>query len=222
MQRLRDTKTELVAKIITDNLGRKINRLLVVGCGSGVEAAILSRCLETEVVGIDVAGDFDADSARVAELRRGDAMALDFADGSFDFVYSYHALEHIPHPIRALEEIKRVLRAGGCYWVGTPNRLRVIGYLGSKDATLWEKLRWNLIDWKAKLTGKFRNELGAHAGFSVSELGGMLADVFPEKRDMTSIYFRTLYSRYQYVLRALELSGLSTFVYPSVYFMGQK
>jgi ubiquinone/menaquinone biosynthesis C-methylase UbiE len=222
MQRLRDTKTELVARIISDNVRRKINRMLVVGCGAGVEAAILARCLEAEVVGVDVVEDFDPASARLVKLTRGDAMALEFEDGSFDFVYSYHALEHILNPIRALEEMCRVLKPSGGYWVGTPNRLRVIGYLGSKTATLREKVEWNIIDWKAKLAGRFTNELGAHAGFSASELGSMLAIVFSEKNDMTNIYYHVLYNRYQYFLRALQLSGLSRFLYPSVYFMGQK
>ena len=220
MQHLRDTKTELVAGIIIDNVAIKPARILVVGCGTGVEAAILARSLQAEVVGIDIEDNFDPESAKQAELKKDDAMSLSFADDSFDFVYSYHALEHFPDPVRALNEMGRVLRPGGGYWVGTPNRLRLVGYLGSKDATGMEKLRWNLIDWKAKMTGRFRNELGAHAGFSNAELGAMLAEVFPVVNNMTDLYFLALYRNYGKLLRLIRLSGLSPLVYPSIYFMG--
>ena len=124
---MQDTKTESVAKIIKDNIGRRIERLLVVGCGSGIEAAILARRLDTKVVGIDVVEGFDAKSMACATLQLGDAMDLRFDDCSFDFIYSYHALEHIPDPALALREMHRVLSAGGGFWIGTPNRLRAIG-----------------------------------------------------------------------------------------------
>lgn len=220
MHRLRDPKTELVANIISNN-NQDINKLLVVGCGSGVEAAILAQSLDVETFGIDILDNFDPDSARYSRLQVGDAMALNFDDNSFDFIYSYHALEHIPDPQQALSEMRRVLRPGGGFWIGTPNRLRVLGYLGSKDATLREKLKWNYIDWKARLSGKFRNKYGAHAGFSASELDGLLSDVFPIVNDVTDVYFSAIYSRHSISLRLIKLSGLSAIIYPSVYFMGR-
>jgi ubiquinone/menaquinone biosynthesis C-methylase UbiE len=220
MHRLRDTKTELVANIISANIERHIGNLLVVGCGSGVEAAILSRCLKADVIGIDVENNFDPESARQAVLQYGDAMSIPFDDNSFDFVYSYHALEHIPEPKKALSEMARVLRPGGWFWIGTPNRWRVLGYLGSKTATFSEKVRWNYIDWKARLSGKFRNEYGAHAGFSAKELETMLIAVFPVVNNVTDTYFSTLYSRHGMFIRLIRLSGLSRFIYPSVYFLG--
>lgn len=222
LQNVRDTKTESIAQIITENVDGKIDRLLVVGCGSGIEAAILARCFDSEVVGIDVAENFDAESMANATLQLGDAMDLDFDDCSFDFVYSYHALEHISDPVIALQEMRRVLNVGGGYWIGTPNRLRAIGYLGSKTATLKEKLMWNLVDWRARLTGKFRNEMGAHAGFSSAELRQLIGSEFSTVDDMSDVYFSTLYRRHQRLLNLLRISGLSKIAYPSVYFMGRK
>ena len=43
----------------------------------------------------------------------GDAMALPFATGSIDAVYSSGVFEHIPNPISAGEEVARVLKFGG-------------------------------------------------------------------------------------------------------------
>lgn len=50
-----------------------------------------------------------------------DMQALPYASGSFDLVVHSDTLEHVPQPLRALEECHRVLRAGGalCFTVPT-------------------------------------------------------------------------------------------------------
>jgi ubiquinone/menaquinone biosynthesis C-methylase UbiE len=222
MRVLRDSKTEAVARIIQREMKRSIKKMLVVGCGTGVEAAKLAECLSAEVIGIDLALKFSSELAPNVVLQVGDGTALEFEDGSFDFVYSYHSLEHMDDPIRALKEMQRVLTPAGGYWVGTPNRHRFLGYLGSKDATIYEKFKWNLMDWKARLAGKFRNEFGAHAGFSAQELCGMLQGIFSETNNMSDIYFHEIYKSYQGILHVLERTRLSSIAYPSVYFMGRK
>ena len=58
MRALRDTKTEMVARIIQGEIKRDINKLLVVVCGTGVEAAILAECFGAKVTGIDVLENF--------------------------------------------------------------------------------------------------------------------------------------------------------------------
>jgi ubiquinone/menaquinone biosynthesis C-methylase UbiE len=107
-----DRKTEHVCTMIRSHCSRKIERLLVVGCGSGLEAAILARGLATHVTGIDVDTNFDVQAREHASLCQADARALPFPDSSFDVVYCYHALEHIREPVRAIREIARVLRNG--------------------------------------------------------------------------------------------------------------
>jgi len=51
----------------------------------------------------------------------GSALALPFADGSFDTVFSSQVLEHVPEPERMLAEMTRVLRPGGCLIVTAPH-----------------------------------------------------------------------------------------------------
>jgi SAM-dependent methyltransferase len=42
-----------------------------------------------------------------------DLQGLPFEDGSYDFVFASHVLEHVPDDARALSEIRRILRPGG-------------------------------------------------------------------------------------------------------------
>lgn len=222
MPDLTDTKTEKVAEIIRKIHRQKIENLLVVGCGSGIEAAILAQKLKAKVVGIDIEDNFDAAARKFAALETGNAENLLFKDSIFDFVFSYHALEHIPDPKKAVREMHRVLKIGGGFWIGTPNKSRIVGYVGGKDATLRQKIDWNLADWKARLAGKFENEAGAHAGFTSDQLNRLLAEVFPHVAARTRDYFAAVYPNYPQFLKIIEQSRLSHFIYPSVYFSGSK
>ncbi len=222
MPELSDTKTEIVARLIRQFHPFKINKLLVVGCGSGLEAAILAQQLEAEVSGVDLKNEFDPEAAKIATLQTGDATALNFADETFDFIFSYHALEHIENPVKALEEMRRVMKPGAGFWIGTPNRSRMVGYIGGKNTSFSEKVRWNILDWKQRVKGEFRNELGAHAGFTSTELDGLLSRVFSKVDERTGEYFLSIYENKKAVVRGIESSGLSRYIFPSVYFSGAK
>lgn len=55
----------------------------------------------------------------------GDATSLDFADDTFDVVYSFGVLHHIPEVARAVAEIHRVLKPGGELLVMLYNRASI-------------------------------------------------------------------------------------------------
>ncbi|MET0752187.1 MAG: methyltransferase domain-containing protein [Pyrinomonadaceae bacterium] len=222
MSALTDSKTEKVAEIIRRIHQTEIKKLLVVGCGEGIEAAILAQKLKAKVVGIDIDGKFDKEAAKFAELRKGNAENLVFADDTFDFVFSYHALEHIENPQKALKEIHRVLKIGGGYWIGTPNKSRIVGYIGGKNTSLAEKIKWNFADWKARIEGKFENKLGAHAGFTAKELDKLLSEAFSTVDEQTKTYFAEVYANHPGLIKIIEQSGFSQYIYPSVYFSGRK
>jgi len=214
-------RATLIADVIRQRHRKPIRNMLVVGCGNGREAHALAQALGCNVTGIDLHARFDPDAAAGVTLQHADATALPFPTASFDFVYSYHVLEHIPNYRGALAEMNRVLAPGGGLWIGTPNRARLLGYLGG-GASLKNAIKWNWADWRARLHGKFRNEYGAHAGFTMAELGGELRAFFARIDEATLDYYLAIYPRKSRTVRMLHRSGLGTFAFPSIYFVGGK
>jgi SAM-dependent methyltransferase len=78
--------------------------MLDLGCGTALHQPVCER------TGYSYAG-LDYSNAKAPIL--GDAHALPFRDGAFDFVLSVAVLEHVQHPAVVLGEVFRVLRPGG-------------------------------------------------------------------------------------------------------------
>ena len=167
---------------------------LVVGCGNGNEVVYMRRAFHSNsVVGVDVGRIFSAEARAEHCVARGDALRLPFAGETFDFAAAFHSLEHMGDARAALGEIHRVLRPGAWFYMGVPNSRRLVGYLGSFDATTWQKITWNLTDWAARARGRFRNEMGAHAGFERRELATLLEERFSDVRLLTEEFLRYKY-----------------------------
>lgn len=90
---------------------REGDRVLEVGAGAG---HLTKRLAER---GVDITGiDVNPKAAEVAGTDRVIEMSADalaFADGEFDAIVSFHAIEHIPPLDRAASEMARVLKPGG-------------------------------------------------------------------------------------------------------------
>lgn len=213
-------KTATLSTVVERRFGRP-RRILVVGCGTGAEAGVLARWFDAETTGIDIdAGRFDYAAAAPATLLRMDAEHLSFPDGSFDLAYSFHALEHIMNPRRALAEMRRVAASGGAYVIGTPNRDRLIGYISS-SMPLRTKLVCNMRDILSRARGKWSNEAGAHAGFTRQELRALCGEIFGSVDDITRAYYDGLYCAYRPALRLIQHARVDRFVYPSIYVAGR-
>ena len=66
-----------------------------------------------------VAGELDPVRSRVGAVQ-GDALALPFADDTFDRVIASEILEHIPDDEQAMAELARVFRPGGTMAITVP------------------------------------------------------------------------------------------------------
>ena len=96
--------------------------VLEIGCGTGL---LLER---TATVARRASGiDLSAGMARFSATRKGLTVAqasatdLPFAEGSFDVVYSFKVLPHVPDLAAAVAEIRRVLRPHGRAFVEVYN-----------------------------------------------------------------------------------------------------
>lgn len=203
-------------RALLDEVRVKPRRLLVIGCGAGVEVAHLADATGAHVTGIDL--DVDPRWGRSGvTLVRGDAQRLPFPDGAFDAVYCYHVLEHVPDPRKAVGEARRVLSPAGAGYFGTPNKSRLVGYIGGRATTV-EKVRWNLVDWGRRLQGRWSNEQGAHAGFTGAELARLLSASFTRVEGVDLACYVGKYPRLAAFWKVAFQLGLARFLAPSVYF----
>ena len=99
-------------------------RLLDLGCGAGENSVYFAQkganCVAADYSPgmVEVALKLAAANGVSIEGHTANAMALDFADNTFDIVYASNLLHHIPDPKIALKEMHRVLKPGGkaCFW----------------------------------------------------------------------------------------------------------
>ncbi len=110
-------------RTVIERLGE--GRVLDVGCGQGFESA---RFLAPgrRVVGADYSGE----AVQLAKAKHGpdgleavqmNALALGFAEGSFDWACSSHLIEHFDEPEGHVAELARVVKDDGTVFFLTPN-----------------------------------------------------------------------------------------------------
>ncbi len=98
-------------------------RALDIGCGTGELARAVARHYpEARVVATDLTREMvvraraagpSSPSGEPPSFATGSALALPFADGSFDLVTNAFVLRNLSSLPRGLEEMRRVLRPGG-------------------------------------------------------------------------------------------------------------
>jgi ubiquinone/menaquinone biosynthesis C-methylase UbiE len=93
--------------------------VLEVAPGPGFFAVELAQRGEFHITGLDISQtlvEIACDHARSAgvqvHFQVGDASAMPFADESFDLIYCSAAFKNFSQPVRALDEMYRVLRPG--------------------------------------------------------------------------------------------------------------
>jgi ubiquinone/menaquinone biosynthesis C-methylase UbiE len=130
-------------------------RALDLACGTGYAAIGLSAAhLADEVHASDLSAGMLArskDNARGAgvevRLALADAERLPYADDAFDLIVARGALHHVPSPLAALREVRRVLEPGGVAVVlaepTAPGERQVGAVVGTayRAVEAWRKVR---------------------------------------------------------------------------------
>jgi ubiquinone/menaquinone biosynthesis C-methylase UbiE len=101
---------------------------LEVGCGRGVGVEII-----LDLFGAERVDAFDLDARMVARaqrrlhsrqdrvrLWRGDVTSIEANDGTYDAVFDFGIIHHVPNWRDAITEVSRVLRSGGRFYAEEP------------------------------------------------------------------------------------------------------
>jgi ubiquinone/menaquinone biosynthesis C-methylase UbiE len=108
---------------------RRGMHVLDCGCGPGTITLDLANLVSQGlVVGIDLEPAQLRSAQNLARQQQINASfgvasiyALPFADGYFDAVFAHALFEHLREPVRALREMKRVLRSSGLVGIRSPD-----------------------------------------------------------------------------------------------------
>ncbi|MEE8518350.1 MAG: methyltransferase domain-containing protein [Dehalococcoidia bacterium] len=130
-------------------------QLLDCGCGLGsITVGLAEAVAPGRVVGLDL--DAEAIKAAGKKARElgianvsfevGSLYELPFDDNSFDVAYEHMVLMHVPEPLKAVEEVYRVLRPNGVF--GARDRDKENDVIGNPNAV--SALFWDLfLKWQA-------------------------------------------------------------------------
>lgn len=165
-------RNERLAGYRQETIGAARGAVLEIGVGSGVNLPLYGPAVD-QVSGIDPSPALlDRASQKLAKahvtvsLVRASAEQLPFADGAFDTLVMTWTLCSIPNPIRALAEMRRVLKPGG--------RLLFVEHGLSPDPRVMRWQRWLTPFWKRIGGGchldRKTDDLIRAAGFRVDAL----------------------------------------------------
>ena len=140
-------------RMVIDNYYRQVaeeivahlpgGRILDIGTGPGyLPIEIAKRSASVDIIGIDLSRKLlsmaRSNAAREGLSDRltfqlGDAGRINFEDGFFDMVISTGMLHALKDPVKVIQEIYRVLKAGGEAWIFDPARVS-----GAVDRDKWK------------------------------------------------------------------------------------
>jgi tocopherol O-methyltransferase len=124
----RQAQIDLIEELLTWADVRQATNILDVGCGIGGSSLYLAKKFNAQATGITlspVQASRAAERAQSAGLsdrahfQVADALAMPFADNTFDLVWTLESGEHMPDKQQFLRECHRVLKPGGTLLMAT-------------------------------------------------------------------------------------------------------
>ncbi len=139
---------------VSDRLGRPLS---IVEAGCGQAWLIDLKGIDYTLTGVDL-------DAAALELRKsvqqdldtvicGDLCTLELPEASFDVVYSFYVLEHVPQAELALLNLIRWLKPGGLMILRLPDPRSVRGFY-SKITPHWVHILYYRFVYQKKMAGK--------------------------------------------------------------------
>lgn len=122
LQQITPFRVELINEFVGSVAGKTVADL---GCGGGLLALPLLQA-GANIIGVD-RSEKSVDVARAICKGKGqffvsDICTLPIESSSADIVLLADVLDHIPNLSKALYEADRILKPGGCMYIGTINR----------------------------------------------------------------------------------------------------
>jgi ubiquinone/menaquinone biosynthesis C-methylase UbiE len=168
-------------------------RVLDLGCGPGsITLGLAEAVAPGEVVGVDFQPAQVAQAQALSAARGvmnvrfevADVYRLPFPDGSFDAVFAHAVLMHLREPVRALVEVRRVLRPGGIVGVRDSDWGGRIHAPATRLLEQWYALtvRVRQLNGGDPFMGRHHRRLLLEAGFARAEATvSVWSDGTPEK-----------------------------------------
>lgn len=120
--RLQDQAVTLVELLHSDTIYPAGSMVLEAGCGVGAQTVTLAKnSPEAIITSVDISENsvvsarLNAEAAGITNVnfQQGDIFHLPFEPNSFDHIFVCFVLEHLPHPVEALNILKNYLKTSG-------------------------------------------------------------------------------------------------------------
>lgn len=161
-------------------VGRSIQRILDLGCGTGRFSEGLAARFNADVIGLDpsakmlqIARDKQRD-ARV-HYQRGRAEAIPLASASVDLVFMSMSFHHFDDPLATARECRRVVRNDGTVVIRTGTRDQISSYAYVPFFAATRRMLEEILPSSTALDGTF-----AAAGFRLVAAEAITQTIAPD------------------------------------------
>ena len=126
-------KKDFFTKLGIDFISGK--KMLDVGCGDGIDAEIFIKLYKLKTYGIDVYKNENIKKIKKLHFSQASIYKIPFPSQTFDYVFMHDVLHHIDEDgqretfhLKALKEIKRVVKNDGIIVIAEGNRYNPLFY----------------------------------------------------------------------------------------------